>query len=96
MSTIVTQTPTEIIDWTIDWSTRGLGTDTIASSSWAVSPAGMSTSSSPASFTNTTTTVWLSGGTPTTFYAITNTIITAGGREMQETFIINCIAQRLI
>jgi hypothetical protein len=93
---VLTQTTTEILDWTINWATRGLGTDTIATSTWAISPSGLTDASPSPTFTNTTTTVWLSGGTAGTFYTITNTITTAGGREMQESFIINCIAQRFI
>jgi TRAP-type uncharacterized transport system substrate-binding protein len=93
---VLQQTPVEILDYTIDWTCRGLGTDTIATSAWSVTPSGLSTSSPAPSFTNTTTTVWLSGGTAGVYYAVTNTITTAGGREMQETFIINCVQQRFI
>jgi hypothetical protein len=90
------QTPTEILDYTIDWTTRGLGTDTIATSTWSVTPSDLSAATPAPSFTATTTTVWLSEGTAGVYYAVTNTITTAGGREMQETFVINCVQQRFI
>jgi hypothetical protein len=93
---VLQQTPASILDYTINWATRGLGTDTIVSSSWIVSPSDMSCSSPAPSFTDTTTTVWLSGGTAGVFYAVTNTITTTGGREMEETFILECVAQQLI
>ncbi|OWK36995.1 hypothetical protein FRUB_01236 [Fimbriiglobus ruber] len=93
---VLQQTPAEILDYTIDWTTRGLGTDTIATSVWTVFPTDMSAASPAPSFTGTTTTVWLSEGTAGTYYAVTNTITTAGGREMQETFVINCVPQRFI
>ena len=88
------QTPTENLDYTINWTTRGLGTDTIATSTWVVSPNDL-TSSNPSN-TTTTTTIWLTGGTAGNFYTVTNTITTAGGREMQETFTMNIVAQRFI
>lgn len=89
---VETQTPDEILDYTINWGAFGLGTDTIVSSTWAVSPSDLVTSSP--SFTTTSTTIWLSGGTAGIFYAVTNTVNTAGGREMQYSFVLNCVAQR--
>jgi hypothetical protein len=93
---VLEQTPASILDYTINWAARGIGTDTVATSSWAITPADLSGTSPPPSFTATTTTVWLSGGTVGVYYTVTNTIITAGGREMQERFIINCVAQQFI
>lgn len=92
--TPIQQTPSELLDYTIDWSSRGLGTDTIASTSWAPSSADLTISTT--SFTTTTTTFWLTGGTPGNTYTITNTINTSAGREMQETVVYLCIAQRTI
>jgi hypothetical protein len=94
MSCSIQQTPSEMLDWTINWATRGLGNDTIASSSWAVS-SNVVTLSSP-SYTTTTTTTWLTGGMAGNVYSITNTILTSGGREMQETINYICIPQRII
>ena len=94
MNQPIAQTPSELLDYTINWATRGLGTDTISTSGFAASSSDLTLSNM--SNTNTTTTFWLTGGVPGNFYNITNTILTAGGREMQETVVYECIAQRLI
>jgi hypothetical protein len=88
MAKNIQKAPGEIEDFTIDWSTRGLGSDTIDTSNWDVKPAGLSTISPSPSKTNTTTTVWLSGGMSGVNYTITNTIVTAGGRTLQQQ--VNC------
>ena len=92
----VTKAITEVEDITIDWSTRGLGTDTITGSVWSVSPSDLIINSPAPTNTTTTTTVWLSGGTAGNQYLVTNIITTAGGRTLSETFIVDCVAQRLI
>lgn len=75
--------PDEVLDYLIDWGSRRLDEgDTIVSSSWTV-PAGLT--QTDAAFTDTTTTVWLSGGTLGTTYEITSQIVTAGGRTMEQT-----------
>jgi hypothetical protein len=76
--------PSEVLDYTLDWSTALAG-DTISgtNSTW-VTPSGLTQVVSPApSNTTTTTTVWLSGGTSPTDYAVENTIVTTGGRTIQ-------------
>lgn len=92
----ITKTPAEILDYEINWATRGLGTDTIDTSEWSVFPSGLGTTSPAPTKTATTTTVWLSGGVADTNYLVTNTITTVGGRELQDSFILNCIAQRVV
>lgn len=94
MTVPIAQTPTENLDYTINYATRGLGTDTIATSSFTASSTDFSISN-PTN-TNTTTTIWVTGGIAGNFYTVTNSIITAGGRTMQETLIYECIAQRLV
>lgn len=64
------------LDYTEDWATW-LGSDTIATSDWAV-PAGLTEVNTTQ--TATSATVWLSGGAAGTTYRVTNTITTAGGR----------------
>jgi hypothetical protein len=91
---LLIQTSAELLDWSINWATRGLGIDTIASSSYTQSSSDFTLSNE--SNTATTTTFWLTGGIPGNFYTITNSIVTAGGRDMQETVIYECIAQRLV
>lgn len=90
MTKAIDNAPTEFQDWTIDWSKRGLGTDTIATSVWSKTGGGTDYTISNTSFTNTTTTMWLTGGTLGVVYQITNTITTAGGRTMRETVNFTC------
>ena len=78
--------PSAVLDYTFDWS-AWLGVDTIATSTWTV-PTGITQVTE--SETTTTTTVWLSGGTADTNYAVVNTIITVGGRTDQRTLTIRC------
>lgn len=94
MTADIEQTPTEVLDYTLDWEDRGLGDDTIASSTWEGSSDNFDISDT--SFTDTTTTFWLTGGIAGVEYTITNTIVTSGDRTLQETIVFDCIAQRLI
>jgi len=73
--------PSAVLDYTVDWS-DWLDTDTIATSEWTV-PSGITKDSD--TNTDTTATVWLSGGTAGENYSVTNTITTAGGRTDQRT-----------
>jgi len=61
----------------MDWSSY-LGTDTITFSNWTADSGIMVESDS---FDNTSATIWLSGGREGKRYAITNHVLTAGGRE---------------
>lgn len=90
--------PDEILDFTIDWTER-LDGDTISSSSWAVDADNddavldISVSGHPSSFTDTTTTLWVESGTDDVRYKVFNTIVTAGGRTMQEAVYIKVAAK---
>ena len=79
--------PDAVLDYEIDWSTW-LGTDTINSSSWTTG-----TGITIDSDTNTTTAakVWLSGGTAGIRYTLTNSIVTAAGREEDRSIEIVCL-----
>lgn len=90
----IKQTPTELLNWSIDWSVRGLGEDTIATSTWVGSSDAFTISDE--SHTDTMTTMFLTGGVADSNYTITNTITTNGGLTMQETAEYDCIAQRII
>lgn len=79
---IITKDPNAVLDYTVDWE-DWLGSDTISSSDWIVSD-GITEDS--ASDTNTTATIWLSGGTAGRTYTITNRIVTAGGRTQDYSF----------
>ena len=94
MSATISQTPAENEPYLIDWTTRGLGTDTITASSFAASSPDITIGTF--SFTGTTTTFWLTGGIPGKFYNITNTITTAGGLTMTSTVPFVCIPNRTI
>ena len=80
--------PDETLDYIVNWATH-LGSDTISSSSWDAE-----TGVTVDSDTNTTTTatVWLSGGTLGEFYLVTNTIVTDGGRTLEQSIRIRMVA----
>jgi len=78
--------PEAVLDYEIDWS-LWLSGDTITESSWTVE-SGLTKGSD--FYTDTTTTVWLSGGTVMTTYLAVNHIVTAAGREDDRTIKIVC------
>jgi hypothetical protein len=78
--------PDAVLDYSIDWG-DWLGTDKIATSTWTVSPG---INASGASKTDTTATIWLSGGTAGQTYTVHNRITTVGGRTNDQTFKISC------
>jgi hypothetical protein len=73
--------PNATLDYVVNWATY-LGVDTISSDSWIV-PSGIT--SVTETNTTTTSTIWLSGGTVGTKYALTNRIVTLGGRTDDRT-----------
>jgi hypothetical protein len=86
------QTYNDLIDYQIDWSNELSTGDSITSSTWiaeagttgpsnqnTTSPAALTLSNS--SFTSSTSTIWVSGGTACFSYRIINTITTSGGRQ---------------
>lgn len=87
------KTPAEIKDYAIDWSQVLIDGDRIAvsgDSTWSASGPDSSltvdTPSPSIASDGLSATVWLAGGTPSQIYIVTNTIITEGGREYQESF----------
>ena len=86
MTLETTKSATEDADWSLDWSTKGLGTDTIASFAYDIFPAGLSAHSP--THTATTTTLWFSGGVKGATYRVPITITTAGGRELSDELIV--------
>lgn len=76
--------PDAVLDYEFDWS-DWLNGDTIASSTWEV-PSGITKDSDTSD--DTSTTIWLSGGTAGQKYEITNSIVTAAGRENDRTMIV--------
>lgn len=67
-----------VFDWTA-WLLNE-GGDTISSSTMSVLPVGLTINTPAASFSGTTATVWVSGGTTGVVYNVYNTITTSGGR----------------
>lgn len=74
------------LDYTVDWE-DWLDSDTIASVTWTV-PTGLTKESQ--SNTTTAATVWLSGGTAGTDYAVVCHIVTVAGRLDDRTLTIRC------
>lgn len=81
MPTTFTKDPDAVLDYVNDWASWLAG-DTIISSTW-IAPSGITVDSD--SFTDTTATVWLSGGTVGTSYSVVNRIVTAAGRTDDRT-----------
>lgn len=83
--------PDAVLDYKMDW-TAWLGeTDVIVASSWKVDSEEIVVDSD--SFTDTDTTVWLSGGLNRKKYLITNSIETDDGRKDDRSFLIKCLEQ---
>jgi hypothetical protein len=78
--------PQSVLDYQVDWS-DWLDTDEISTSTWSA-PAGITIDSETE--TDTTATVWLSGGTDGERYEVTNEITTDGGRTDNRTILIVC------
>jgi hypothetical protein len=72
--------PDEVLDYGIDWTARLAG-DTIQSSTWIV-PDGITKVSD--SSNDTSTEIWLSGGTLGAALQITNRVVTHGARTMDQ------------
>lgn len=83
--TVRLQDPAETLDHTLDWS-AWLGTDTIATSVWAVIPTGPDFTTTPATHDATTATVWVKGVAFAKVYEVRNTIVSAAGRTGERSF----------
>lgn len=82
--------PDSTIDYQVDWTDwlAAEGNDTITGSTWIV-PTGLTKNSD--TYTTTSATVWISGGTVGTLYTVTNRITTAGGRVEDQSIVLNCV-----
>lgn len=83
-----TKDPDDVKDYSVNWAPQlDPYEDTIESSSWpVVTPTGLSILTH--TFNDTSTTVWLEEGELDTNYQLTNRIVTAGGRILDETITI--------
>lgn len=86
---IFVKDPNAVLDYYVDW-TRWLNGDTIATSVWTVA-AGLTIAND--THTTTAAIVWLSGGTVSETYKVTNRITTTGGRTEDRSFDVK-IAER--
>ena len=82
--------PDELDDYKLDWTARlAPDSDDISTSAWSIvtdmtgdpSPLAIETES----FTLSSTTVWLSGGTIGNTYQLLNHVVTTGGRVLEQT-----------
>ena len=74
--------PDARLDYTLLWRKELTPGDVIETSTWEV-PAGLTTDSDVK--TDTTTTIWLSGGVDGTTYELTNHVVTRDGRDHYHT-----------
>jgi hypothetical protein len=78
--------PNEVKDWTLDWGAKRLAdAETISTSSWTI-PTGITKDSDTDA--DTTTTVWLSGGTAGVHYTLTNRVTTSQGRTFDWSIVV--------
>lgn len=82
---IFTKTPEALLDFSFDWSQwlDTASTEVISTSSWTV-PSGI-TQYGGATKTNTTTTVWLQGGSTGKSYVVKNIITTSDANSSSRT-----------
>lgn len=78
-----TQDPADVLDYALDWTDWLDDGETISTSSWAVTPSGLTTSLASIVNNNTTAVVWLSGGTVGNSYTVTNHITTTDSRTVE-------------
>lgn len=81
--------PDALLDYQMDWTPWLDDTDIITASSWVTDSTALVVEDD--SFTNTATTVWLSGGVARGKYRVTNSIETDDGRKDDRSFIIKCL-----
>jgi hypothetical protein len=75
--------PNDVADYSIIW-TLDTG-DTIAASTWTIAEPSIGLSITTSSFNDTTTSVWLTGGTSGDSAQLRNHITTALGRQFDQT-----------
>lgn len=78
------KSPAGILDYQIDWETW-LNGDTISTSTWTVQSGITKVTDTKGTYT---TTIWLSGGTIGQRYTVTNHIVSAAGREEDQSLVV--------
>lgn len=93
----IEQTPTELLDYTINWPARGLPNGaTISSQTLVASDVSVILSNQAIITSGTQTQFFLTGGVAGNIYQITNEITLSTGQKMDFTVNYNCIAKRQI
>lgn len=93
--------PSAVLDYKFDWAALTNGT-TGGASDWLASgetistrtitaTTGITVDSSSLTDTNTSVTVWLSGGTANTVYTVTCQIVTSAGRTDERSIIVEVV-----
>lgn len=82
----VRKDPQAVLDYGFDWSIWLAAGETIGTSSWTVE-AGITKDSDTKD--DTTTTIWLSGGTAGEDYTVTNNIVTSASRTDERSIIVS-------
>jgi hypothetical protein len=91
--------PSAVLDYKFDWAalTNGSGTEDWLASGETISTktvtatTGITIDSSTITDTNTSVTVWLSGGTAGNEYTVTCRIVTSSSRTDERSIIIRCV-----
>jgi len=78
--------PQSVLDYGFDWSDWLDTGDTVSTSTWTVPADSPGITEDSDSKTDTTTTIWLSGGIVGVKYKITNHVVTADGRTVERSF----------
>ena len=92
----IQQTPTEVLDYVVNWPNRGLPTGaTISTSTFTASDPSITLSNKTIITNNTQTQFFLTGGVAGQSYTIKNEITLSTGQTMDYTIQYQCIAQRL-
>lgn len=82
--------PDDVKDYSLSWAAElAANSDTINTSTWTVE-VGSGLTINSTSKSDTTTTLWLSGGTANVTYELLNRITTAGGRTLDQTMKLKC------
>jgi hypothetical protein len=82
--TVDPKDPNEVLDYTVDWTTR-LDGDVIDTSTWILKSGDVTIGAMSFDGGSGVTKVWLSAGTVGVASEVTNRITTAGGRTMDQT-----------
>lgn len=78
--------PDAVLDFGVEWVDWLEDGETITSSTWSVSPSGLTLGEE--TFNGHATVVWTSGGSEGTTYALTNRVTTSDGRTDDRTLYI--------